>query len=115
MVGRQDRDQGQLFYEFNLDEVVPKDPLLRGQPIRVPAGLPASRCSAFTYKPGLCAASWRHARWVDQGAESDNRLEPHSEPACRNRRRGMGSIVLAPGPLGRVSFFEFITPDVNCD
>jgi hypothetical protein len=29
MMGRQDRDQAQLFYEFNLDEVVPKDHLLR--------------------------------------------------------------------------------------
>jgi hypothetical protein len=29
MMGRQDRDQGQLFYEFNLDEMVPKEYLLR--------------------------------------------------------------------------------------
>ena len=29
MMGRQDRDQGQLFYEFNLDDVVPPDHLLR--------------------------------------------------------------------------------------
>src|SRR5262244_3634164 len=29
MMGRQDRDQGQLFYEFKLDEVVPKNHLLR--------------------------------------------------------------------------------------
>lgn len=29
MMGRQDRDQGQLFYEFNLDEVIPKEHLLR--------------------------------------------------------------------------------------
>ena len=29
MMGRQDRDQRQLFYEFSLDEVVPKDHLLR--------------------------------------------------------------------------------------
>jgi len=29
MMGRQDRDQGQLFYEFSLEEVVPKDHLLR--------------------------------------------------------------------------------------
>ena len=29
MMRRQDRDQGQLFYEFSLDEVVPKDHLLR--------------------------------------------------------------------------------------
>jgi transposase len=29
MMGRQDRDQGQLFYEFNLDEVIPKGHFLR--------------------------------------------------------------------------------------
>jgi hypothetical protein len=29
MMGRQDRDQLQLFYEFSLDEVVPPDHLLR--------------------------------------------------------------------------------------
>ena len=29
MMGRQDRDQGQLFYEFNLDEMVPTEHLLR--------------------------------------------------------------------------------------
>jgi transposase len=29
MMGRQDRDQRQLFYEFSLDEIVPMDHLLR--------------------------------------------------------------------------------------
>ena len=29
MMGRQDRDQGQLFYEFNLDDVIARDHLLR--------------------------------------------------------------------------------------
>ena len=29
MMGRQDRDQGQLFYEFSLDEMIPADRLLR--------------------------------------------------------------------------------------
>jgi hypothetical protein len=29
MMGRQDRDQRQLFYEFSLDEVIPTDHLLR--------------------------------------------------------------------------------------
>ncbi len=40
MMGRQDRDQGQLFYEFNLDEVIPKDHLLRrmGRPDRWSGG-----------------------------------------------------------------------------
>ena len=28
MMGRQDRDQRQLFYEFSLDEVIPSDHLL---------------------------------------------------------------------------------------
>ena len=29
MMGRQERDQRQLFYEFSLDEMIPKDHLLR--------------------------------------------------------------------------------------
>ena len=29
MMGRQDRDQRQLLYEFSLDEIIPKDHLLR--------------------------------------------------------------------------------------
>ena len=29
MMGRQDRDQGHLFYAFNLDQVIPRDHLLR--------------------------------------------------------------------------------------
>ena len=29
MMGRQDRDQGQLFYEFRLHEMIPADHLLR--------------------------------------------------------------------------------------
>ena len=29
MMGRQDRDQGQLFYEFSLDQIIPTDHLLR--------------------------------------------------------------------------------------
>ena len=29
MMGRQDRDQRQLFYEFSLDEMIPMDHLLR--------------------------------------------------------------------------------------
>jgi hypothetical protein len=29
MMRRQDRDQGQLFYEFSLDEIIPSDHLLR--------------------------------------------------------------------------------------
>jgi hypothetical protein len=35
MMGRQDRDQGQLFYEFSLDEMIPTDHVLRR--INVPA------------------------------------------------------------------------------
>ena len=30
MMGRQDRDQGQLFYEFSLDEMMPTDHLCDG-------------------------------------------------------------------------------------
>src|SRR5215470_1653949 len=39
MMGRQDRDQGQLFYEFKLDEVIPKAHLLRRMNVFVTAAL----------------------------------------------------------------------------
>ena len=39
MMGRQERDQGQLFYEFNLDEVIPKDHLLRRMNVFVTGAL----------------------------------------------------------------------------
>jgi hypothetical protein len=34
MMGRQDRDQGQLFYEFSLDDMIPAGHLLRHQCVR---------------------------------------------------------------------------------
>jgi len=39
MMGRQDRDQGQLFYEFKLDEVIPRNHLLRGMNVFVTTAL----------------------------------------------------------------------------
>ena len=39
MMGRRDREQGQLFYEFNLDNAVPKDHLLRRMNTFVTAAL----------------------------------------------------------------------------
>jgi len=39
MMGRQERDQGQLFYEFNLDDVIPKGHLLRRMNVFVTAAL----------------------------------------------------------------------------
>jgi transposase len=39
MMGRQDRDQGRLFYEFNLDDVIPRDHLLRRMNVFVAAVL----------------------------------------------------------------------------
>jgi transposase len=39
MMGRQDRDQGRLFYEFNLDDVIPRDHLLRRMNVFVSAAL----------------------------------------------------------------------------
>src|SRR5262250_3772382 len=39
MVGRPDRDQGQLFYEFKLDEVIPQGHLLRRMNVFVTAAL----------------------------------------------------------------------------
>jgi transposase len=40
MMGRQDRDQRQLFYEFNLDEMIPTDHLLRRINVFATAVLP---------------------------------------------------------------------------
>jgi transposase len=39
MMGRRDRDQGQLFYEFKLDEVIPKNHLLRWMNVFVTTAL----------------------------------------------------------------------------
>ena len=39
MMGRQDRDQGRLFYDFNLDDVIAKDHLLRRVNVFVSAAL----------------------------------------------------------------------------
>src|SRR6516225_7147185 len=39
MMGQQDRDQGQLFYEFNLDQLVPGNHLLRRMNVFVTAAL----------------------------------------------------------------------------
>lgn len=39
MMGRQDSDQRQLFYEFNLDEMIPADHLLRRLNVVVIAAL----------------------------------------------------------------------------
>ena len=38
-MGRQDRDQGQLFYEFNLDDVIPENHLLRRMNVFVTTAL----------------------------------------------------------------------------
>jgi hypothetical protein len=46
MMGRSGRDQGQLFYSFNLEEVVPDDHLVRAMP-------------AFLICLGF-GRSWRH-------------------------------------------------------
>jgi hypothetical protein len=49
MMGRRDRDQRQLFYEFNLDDVIPKNHLLRRMNVFVtaaPAGFAWPRRTA---------------------------------------------------------------------
>lgn len=38
-MGRQDRDQSQLFYDFNLDDVIPEGHLLRRMNVFVSAAL----------------------------------------------------------------------------
>jgi hypothetical protein len=54
MMGPQDRDQRQLFYEFSLDEVVPKDHLLRRITIPVPSR-PSETSPAPCSCQGVCA------------------------------------------------------------
>jgi hypothetical protein len=39
MLGRRDRDQGKLFYEFKVDDMIPKDHLLRRMDVFVSAVL----------------------------------------------------------------------------
>ena len=39
MMGQQDRDQGQLFYEFKLDDVIPRNHLLRRMNVFVTTAL----------------------------------------------------------------------------
>lgn len=39
MMGRRDRDQGKLFYEFRLDDMVPADHLLRRMDVFVTTAL----------------------------------------------------------------------------
>ena len=45
MMGRRDRDQRQLFYEFNLDEMIPKSHLLRRVDVFVTAVLSDERAA----------------------------------------------------------------------
>jgi hypothetical protein len=57
MMGRQDRDQGRLFYEFNLDDVIPRDHLLRRMNVFVAAVLnrpaPAARRLLQRHRPAV--------------------------------------------------------------
>ena len=61
MMGRQDRDQRQLFYEFSLDEMIPTDHLLRRINVfatAVLADLHEVTVMAFAMSAG-CARKWR--------------------------------------------------------
>ena len=49
MMGRQAADQGQLFYEFNLDDMIPKDHLLRRMNRLRHCGWPSSRAAEAFY------------------------------------------------------------------
>jgi hypothetical protein len=54
MMGRQDRDQGRLFYEFNLDDVIPRDHLLRRMSGFVAAALDDRRQQLRRKAPTAC-------------------------------------------------------------
>jgi len=51
MMGRQERDQRQLFYDFNLDDVIPPDHLLRR--LNVFATRVLERDRAFLNRKGI--------------------------------------------------------------
>jgi hypothetical protein len=59
MMGRQDRDQGQLFYDFNLDDVIPKGHLLR----RMNVFVTADRTDPTTLRSHSQAACRRYGLW----------------------------------------------------
>ena len=61
MMGRQDRDQRQLFYEFSLDEMIPKDHLLRRINVfatAVLADLHEQLKTFYSVMNGGCARRW---------------------------------------------------------
>jgi hypothetical protein len=94
MMGRRDRDQRQLFYEFSLDEMIPRDHLLRRINVFATAVLAdlhqqlkafysdIGRPSSSTSPPS-CRTSrrWRCVYWVRQLVECARRLRKwHGNP-----------------------------------
>jgi hypothetical protein len=57
MMGRQDRDQGHLFYEFNLENVIPTDHLLRRMNIFVAAALSDLQEQLRSFYSDICRPS----------------------------------------------------------
>ena len=91
MMGRRRRDQGKLFYEFRLDDRIPKDHLLRRIDVFVTAALAdlhqelqpyysdigrPSRAAVHFPPEELCQVSWRRANRLIQG----NRLSVCPKP-----------------------------------
>src|SRR5262249_9443723 len=76
MMGQQDRDQGQLFYEFRLDELIPQNHLLR----RMKNHLLRQRTSLWRLCLPICAASMRPRR-VRRGRTRVSRLQ---FPICKS-------------------------------
>jgi hypothetical protein len=81
MMGRRDRDQGQLFYEFKLDNVVPKNHLLRRMNVLVTPDVRPLMGIGYAFRQfaqqdaepwrgrlfGLRAACLHGGRWSSRG------------------------------------------------
>jgi hypothetical protein len=80
MMGRQGRDQGQPFYEFSLDEMIPTDHLLRRINVFARAVLADSHQQLRAFISDIGQPS------VDRGTEDDRVLVPVPPvPRCDER------------------------------
>jgi hypothetical protein len=107
MMGRRDRDQGQLFCEFKLDEVIPKDHLLRRMNVFVTAALadlvwsknPSDRLFMRPIGNGSEAIA-RRCPFLGGCAPHDSGQRIHSGPAVANaRQRGQPWISTLLSPI----------------
>jgi hypothetical protein len=96
MMGRQKRDQGKLFYEFRLDDRIPKDHLLRRIDVFVTAALADPHQELEPYYRDIGRPS------VDPELMIRAR-HPRCGPAIGidSRRRGFRSLCVEPGAICR--------------